>query len=62
MTCLHKCAAAARTGGCEAIGRVKDADAVILVEEKRVSRMEGIIRAAELLQIAGADVQGSVIL
>lgn len=56
--CMRKCAAAVRTGSTEVIGSVKEADAVILVEEKRVSRMSEIIRAAELLQIGAADVQG----
>lgn len=49
-------------GSAEVIGSVKDADAVILVEEKRVSRMSEIIRAAELLQIGAADVQGCILL
>ena len=46
----------------DAITAVKDADAVILVEEKHASRIADIERAAELLIISEADVGGSIVL
>ena len=46
----------------DAIAEVKDADAVILVEEKRTSRMADVERAAEMLLIGKADVKGCIVL
>ena len=45
-----------------AVAAAKNADAVILVEEKYASRNADIERAAELLNIADANVVGSIIL
>ena len=46
----------------DAITAVKEADAVILVEEKYASRTADIERAAELLLISEADVNGCIVL
>ena len=59
------CEIAARGGmpdNPDAIMDARQADAVILVEEKYASRMRDVIRAAELLQIDGANVKGCVII
>ena len=45
-----------------AIAAAKDADAVILVEEKHVSRLADVERAAEMLLIGEVDVKGCVVL
>ena len=46
----------------DAIAEVKDADAVILVEEKHQSTNKGIERAVELLSISEADVAGCIVI
>ena len=46
----------------DAIAAVKDADAVILVEEKHASRNADIERAAELMMISEANVGGCIML
>lgn len=61
----NACAISAQGGlpvDSRAIAAARDADAVILVEEKYASRNADIVRAAEMLQIGGADVKGCVIL
>ncbi len=45
-----------------AIAAAKDADAVILVEEKYASRLADVERAAEMLVISQADVGGCIVL
>ena len=45
-----------------AIAEARQADAVILVEERYVSRLRDIFRTAELLQIDEAEVKGCVII
>ncbi len=70
IDCLHKkldgtCEIVTAGGlpmNADAIVDVKDFDAVILVEEKHISRNGDILRAVEMLQIGGADVKGCIVI